>query len=402
MLYIIGIDWNWIYQRPQIIAECLSRDYDVTVVYPVKVWERLSGCKEKKEKTDIHYLRIWTLPFQRKIKIIGWAADRYGSLLLRVCRQYDYVYIDYPTYIKYIPEDYRGCLIYDCIDDHAQMCTKEAIRKEVEKTEHEMITRSSLLMASSMNLLRKIEQQAEGKKAALVRNGTDFIKVCDVKESRIKEQYTIGYIGTIAEWFDERLLEKSAAGHPELSYHLIGPCMGRDLTLHRGISYDGVVEHAALQSYIKEYDCLIMPFVVNEIVKSVDPVKLYDYIAFGKCIISVWYEELEHFKDYVYFYTTYEEYDQLIGELVRSGFPPKYNARQQEDFLRENSWQERYKLITEAIRHMDRERQFVNESDECIRNKAGSDQNVSAGERIGRKSGDRKRRMPDGAASGNA
>ena len=40
MLYIMGIDWNWICQRPQILAEYLSKDYDITVAYPVKVWDR--------------------------------------------------------------------------------------------------------------------------------------------------------------------------------------------------------------------------------------------------------------------------------------------------------------------------------------------------------------------------
>ena len=29
----MGIDWYWIKQRPQIIAEMLNKDYDVTVAY---------------------------------------------------------------------------------------------------------------------------------------------------------------------------------------------------------------------------------------------------------------------------------------------------------------------------------------------------------------------------------
>lgn len=356
MLYIMGIDWNWIYQRPQIIAEYLSKDYDVTVAYPVKVWDRHVTRDGKKDDTEIHRLKIWTLPFQRKIALVGRAADRYGSLLLRDCSQYEYIYIDYPTYIKYIPLDYNGCLIYDCIDDHAQMCTKEKMREEVERTENAIIRRSNILMASSPKLLQKIKKQSGNKKVALIRNGTDLTKVYDMKQASIKTQYIIGYIGTIAEWFDFELIEKSVEEHSELSYHLIGPCQISGKESCDRISYDGIVEHCSLQSHIREYDCLIMPFVVNEIVKSVDPVKLYDYIAFGKCIISVWYEELEYFKDYVYFYTTYEEYDCLLRELVRSGFPPKYSRKQQENFLLENSWKERYKLIVNTIRQIDEER----------------------------------------------
>lgn len=402
MLYIMGIDWNWIYQRPQIIAEYLSKDYDVTVVYPVKIWDRCSARKDSSRGNGIRYLRIWTLPLQRKVGIIGLAADKYGSLLFKACQQYDYVYIDYPTYIKYIPADYKGCLIYDCIDDHAQMCVGGAARKEIERCEHTAIERSHLLLASSTKLLQKIAKQAGNKKVALIRNGTDFTKVYDAKENLVREQYTVGYIGTVAEWFDYGLLNRSAKEHPELSYHLIGPCTGPSPAAHTGLSYDGIVEHSVLQSYIKDYDCLIMPFIVNEIVKSVDPVKLYDYIAFGKCIISVWYEELEYFKDYVYFYTTYEEYDKLMKELICSGFPPKYSRQQQESFLRGNSWKERYKLIAEAIRQVDEKRKSQNESDECVRNQTGSHQDVPVGEGIGGKPENRKRRVPDRTASGNA
>ena len=115
------------------------------------------------------------------------------------------------------------------------------------------------------------------------------------------------------------------------------------------INYEGIVEHSKLYMFIQDYDCLIIPFIVNEIIKAVDPVKLYEYIAFGKCIISVYYEELEFFKEFVYFYTTHEEYHNLIEDLMQKGFPPKYNIRQQKKFLIENSWEERYKQILEAI-----------------------------------------------------
>ena len=33
ILYFMGVDWYWIKQRPQILAEYLAQDYDVTVVY---------------------------------------------------------------------------------------------------------------------------------------------------------------------------------------------------------------------------------------------------------------------------------------------------------------------------------------------------------------------------------
>lgn len=349
LLYFMGIDWNWIYQRPQIIAEYLSNDYEVTVAYPVKIWGRHTSKDKKKENSTVHHRIIWTFPFQRKSKIIAKAAALYQKWLFRDSCKYDYIYIGYPVFIECIPKDYKGCIIYDCMDDHVQMCSKDVMRRKVEETEKVLLQRSKILIASSQKLQEKMAKQVTPKKINLIRNGTNFGKIYDVKETNVKKQFHIGYIGTIAEWFDKDMLEKSVEMHSELVYHLLGPCLTPQQIKHDRIIYEGVVEHTNLHSFVKDYDCLIMPFLINEVVQAVDPVKLYEYIAFGKCIISVYYEELERFTDYVYFYTTKDSFECLIADLISRGFPPKYNDAQQEIFLAENSWDERYKLIREAL-----------------------------------------------------
>ena len=40
---------------------------------------------------------------------------------------------------------------------------------------------------------------------------------------------------------------------------------------------------------------MIMPFKLNELVKSVDPVKLYEYINYNKPIISIFYQEIKRY-----------------------------------------------------------------------------------------------------------
>ncbi len=100
MLYIMGVDWGWIYQRPHVIAEYLSRDYEVTVAYPVKIWDRHIVKRIEREPAKIQKLKLWTLPFQRKSKLVGRIADWYIGGLLKKYQQYDYIYISYPTYMS--------------------------------------------------------------------------------------------------------------------------------------------------------------------------------------------------------------------------------------------------------------------------------------------------------------
>ena len=349
LLYLMGVDWNWIYQRPRIIAEYLSNDFDVTVAYPVKIWSRRVS-RAKSATKSLRFLKIWTFPFQRKNPLIGVAADRYKKWLLRNCNQYAYIYIDYPLYIECIPDNYNGRIIYDCIDDHVHMCPNAYMRTKVEKAEKELLQKGQVFIASSQKLLQNMQKQILAENINLIRNGVRFDKKHDVRDACVKKQYHIGYIGTVAEWFDKELINASVKNHSDLVYHIIGPCAASFMLHHDRIVCEGVVEHVQLYSYVKDYDCLIMPFLVNEITASADPVKLYEYIAFGKCIISVYYEELEHFQDYVYFYTTYKEYENLMAKLAGSGFPPKYSRQQQEKFLTENSWDARYELILKAVR----------------------------------------------------
>lgn len=73
-----------------------------------------------------------------------------------------------------------------------------------------------------------------------------------------------------------------------------------------------MVEHHKLGETVAGFDCLLMPFVISEIVLYVDPVKLYEYIAWGKCIIASWYPEIDRFSDFVYFYHDSGEYVELI------------------------------------------------------------------------------------------
>ena len=53
---------------------------------------------------------------------------------------------------------------------------------------------------------------------------------------------------------------------------------------------------------------LIMPFKVNELIKSVNPVKIYEYIWMGLPVIAPYYGETEKFSDYIYLYNNPDDF----------------------------------------------------------------------------------------------
>lgn len=52
ILYMMGIDWYWIKQRPQILSLELDKDYSVTVVYLKEIFQRIELRKDRDEVND--------------------------------------------------------------------------------------------------------------------------------------------------------------------------------------------------------------------------------------------------------------------------------------------------------------------------------------------------------------
>lgn len=168
--------------------------------------------------------------------------------------------------------------------------------------------------------------------------------------------YKLCYYGTISSWFDFDLLKKSLDKYRNIEYFIYGPVepgIEMPTNLER-FNYMGIAEHSRLSEIVESMDCLIMPFVVNELIESVDPVKLYEYINFNKNIISVYYNEINRFKPYVYFYKNESEYYAILDSLLKNNLI-KYSNDERIDFLEKNNWDSRIQQYVSLLEQSERE-----------------------------------------------
>jgi teichuronic acid biosynthesis glycosyltransferase TuaH len=351
MLYIMGIEWNWIFQRPQVLALELEKEYDLTVVgtkQPVHA-------KHQNNRLPKRLLELYQIPFQEKNRLIGAVARHIHTGVLGNLREYDVIWVGYPLFGRYIPEDYRGTVVYDCMDNFEALYQdrREKNLRRACAEEYRLLERADLVFASSLKLKEKLLAMCPGKAVTVVRNGYSNISLVKPTMPQRKEQYALGYIGTLSAWFDSELVLNSLEEQEDISYELIGPVADHQSLAHDRVHYRGVVEHGRLGEVVQELDCLLMPFQINDIILYVDPVKLYEYIAWGKCIVSCWYPEIDRFGEFVYFYHDKREYTELLRQLAQEGFPPKFTQDRQEKFLAENSWQARAQTIRECLEAAD-------------------------------------------------
>lgn len=96
-------------------------------------------------------------------------------------------------------------------------------------------------------------------------------------------------------------------------------------------------------------DALMMPFKLNELVKAVNPVKLYEYIMMNKPVISIGYDETEKFGEYIYRYYSQEEFNSLIFKLLNKKLFVKKKHSEITNFILDNTWKQRAKMIKRFI-----------------------------------------------------
>lgn len=353
LIYIMNVDWNWIKQRPHFIAELLNTQFNVHVMYQYRYGR--AGL-QKRENVMLDLNPIYVIPRGDRYNLLSQinAAIKRNAVKKEIKKaSAKILYLTFPDQVDTIPNDYHGIVIYDCMDNHPAFIDDERKMKMMIRQEEKLIEKASLVLASSNHLIDILKDRYGDdidKKVKLVRNGYngDILDQKKTVSEKKNELYTFAYFGTISTWFDFDYILRSLEEYADIQYELFGPLAGVQVPKHERIHYHGTVEHEKLLESIKDADCLIMPFIINEIIEAVDPVKLYEYINFNKNILTCRYDEIERFDPFVYFYTGYDEFINQIKNLKnRRGV--KYSYSERETFLRENSWKCRVDIIIEAL-----------------------------------------------------
>lgn len=165
--------------------------------------------------------------------------------------------------------------------------------------------------------------------------------VCGRSDAPFDGKVRIGYFGTVGRWFDFDALTETVKVNPSVEFHIYGPIeQGVPLPQMERLFFHGSLPHSRIPEEAGKLSALIMPFTRSDVVDSVDPVKLYEYIHLLKPIFSVRYPEIERFQPYVTFYENAAELAEEIRELSPP-FSSKYSRAEAESFLAENTWERR-------------------------------------------------------------
>ena len=146
----------------------------------------------------------------------------------------------------------------------------------------------------------------------------------------------IGFVGGIdASTFDPALLVDVARRLPECQLVLVGGCSlppgWADLP---NVHLLGQKDYDEVPQYMAACDVLIMPWNQSEWIQACNPVKLKEYLAVGRPIVSTPFPELARYEGYVRRAATGESFAAAVREALAGGG----DAEGQRARVREETW----------------------------------------------------------------
>jgi len=272
----------------------------------------------------------------------------------------NYVYINCydPFFVGFLPKEMRAALsIYHCIDDISQ---NPYTAKHGTDLENEAVRNADVTLATSIKL-KKLKQPFSDRVVAFF-NAADIA----VFQKAISEKYprpaelegrtgkVIGFIGNLDELrIDYVLLKKIALAHSDKTLLLVGPVNSEEpraigLDKLPNVVFAGSRRLEDLPPLLQHTDVALIPFLCNTLTESIYPLKINEYLAAGKPVVSTSFsDDIRSFADCIYLAENHESFLQLIDRAIFEDNPDLIRSRV--ETANSNTWEARIRQFWEIV-----------------------------------------------------
>jgi glycosyltransferase involved in cell wall biosynthesis len=160
-----------------------------------------------------------------------------------------------------------------------------------------------------------------------------------------------GFLGSLYEWIDLDLLAGAARALPEVEFILVGPTR-RSVRLDTlegipNLRRLGPVPFSEVPRLIKAFDVCLIPFRRDVIAECANPLKVYEYCALGKPVVSTVGYDAGGKPSPITVAPTAAEFAAAVGRAAREDTPQEQARRIA--FAREHTWERRGEDFIAAV-----------------------------------------------------
>lgn len=267
---------------------------------------------------------------------------------------------------EYIQNGYK--IIYEYIDEINPILsgTDEIPINIKEKYEYILQDKKNVLVVVTADKLKAdIVQKRGAEKLVFASNGVDYEHYkrtdknfqFDEEFKKILEQNKpiIGYYGAFASWFDYDMVKNLAKNRTKYNIVLIGTKY--DDTLEKSkiedldnIYFLGSRDYKILKNYASKFDVCTVPFLINDITEATSPLKIFEYMALGKPIVTTAMNECKKYKS-IFIANNSKEFIELVDKALslNEQNDMEYYKKLKQEAL-ENTWESKVKEIVNLLK----------------------------------------------------
>lgn len=282
-------------------------------------------------------------------------------LLDRLGMQHPILYVWHPAFIDMVERFEAPLVVYHCYDEYGAF--RGANREEIEAQEARLLRRADVVFTVSSGLRER--RVGMNPNTFVVHNGVDADSFATAlaPETVVAPDIAsiprpiVGCISRVVpEYFDAALLRDVFRKRRDWSLVVIGPEsppqeFGGDdlerLKAEPNVHFLGMRPFESLPSYLKGMDVCTIPYRVTGNTELADPLKLYEYLAAGKPIVSVPREFADDVRPFVRTGADPDEWVAAIDESLSIDSPELRGARQA--VAHDNTWDQRIDQISRLI-----------------------------------------------------
>lgn len=360
ILYFAPVYYDDMKQRPQQVAECLAKKHEVYYVEPTVSFVRwlLKGGRtfagmEKKVSGRLTVLRLnGCLTIHKSVEILDLCGINSLSELWQLralARECDLVWTGYSGWYPVVRHLKHLPVIFDKMDEEALLVSSPLWRLTLKRNQEKLLQMASAVTVTAVSFYEKIKPVKE--KTYLIPNAVSDsfasgIKSQEISFGKLHQVKAFGYIGTIGEWFDEAVITKLLELDGQYEIYLAGRNYRRPIRSTR-VHYLGILENQELPALLQSVDVCLYNFKKSPLLDTVNPVKIYEYLALNKPVLAVKSKETLLLKDYLVLYENADE----VGEIVKRGFcRPFADIEAIRQFLDQNCWAARTEQIEKVLK----------------------------------------------------
>lgn len=226
-------------------------------------------------------------------------------------------------------------IVYDLTDDWAAFETEPARRITVQQRIESLGAKAELVLACSRDLERSARSWSGD--VRYLPNAVEAPALVPAVPAHLERlpRPRIGYVGTLhSSRLDIALLTRLAELRPAWSFVLLGPnelssADSARLLAPANVHHLGVRPHSQVPGYLAALDVCLLPHLVTQFTKSLDPLKLYEYLAAGRPVVATPVENAPDLEEHVAVAKTAEDFVAEAERAMAEDSPQRQAARRE-------------------------------------------------------------------------